>query len=327
MTTAHFHAVNLGPTSSHSCDIIYDLYRAQRRQCRPPGLGHFTTNGFGGSKNDASGEAALWADHDYEVLSYSGLGFGDSSCPIELDSPEWDGRAASQLVTWLGSSAHPEVLKDNVATNDPRIGTWVAPTAAASSSHWLRSTRESTPWSLRSPGTTSATRLSPNNYSANLLYNQLANPGVEKIEWSSLFFAEGQSEPAMHPGLSGFLDNVAGVPGSGTINPLCPGFDQERLQLHRSGHNRRLSERYYYRHTALGLGAAALLPGLPCWELPSHPARPGPDRHPVQRCRRRRQLQRHQGVRRDSRWSSRREGTVALTRPANTTTPTSARVT
>src|SRR5258708_31338366 len=88
---AHFHAVGLGPDGTHSCDIIYDLYVPNDASPAHQVPAILTTNGFGGSKADQSGEAALWASHDYEVLSYSGLGFGDSSCPIELDSPQWDG--------------------------------------------------------------------------------------------------------------------------------------------------------------------------------------------------------------------------------------------
>src|SRR5258708_34936394 len=115
VTPGLFHAVNLGPSQNHSCAISYALYVPNDASATHQVPAILTTNGFGGSKADQSGEAALWASHDYEVLSYSGLGFGDSSCPIELDSPQWDGRAASELVTLLGQRA--EVQKDNAATN------------------------------------------------------------------------------------------------------------------------------------------------------------------------------------------------------------------
>src|SRR5206468_9402584 len=79
-----------------------------------------TTNGFGGSKDDQASEADLFARNGYLVLSYSGLGFGGSSCAIEIDSPEWDGRAASHLVDLI--AARNDVIKDG--PNDPRVGTW-----------------------------------------------------------------------------------------------------------------------------------------------------------------------------------------------------------
>jgi hypothetical protein len=232
-TGAHFHATNLGPGHDHSCDIIYDLYVPDDASAahRVPAI--LTTNGFGGSKNDAAGEAALWATHDYEVLSYSGLGFGDSSCPIELDSPEWDGAAASQLVTFLGS--RPEVLKDNAATHDPRIATWGGSYgggfqfALAAVDNRVDAMVPEITWNDLSYS------LIPNNYSRTLRYDQLANPGVEKMEWINLFFALGNSEPAQHPGLSGWTDNVGGAPATGSFNPACPGFDQSACTSYAQG--------------------------------------------------------------------------------------------
>src|SRR5207302_4115955 len=50
---------------------------------------------------------------------YSGLGFGGSTCNIELDDRDWDGKAASQLVDFLGRQ--PFVLHDG--PGDPRVGT------------------------------------------------------------------------------------------------------------------------------------------------------------------------------------------------------------
>ena len=60
-----------------------------------------TTNGFGGSKNDQRGMARLLAG--YVVLSYSGLGFGGSGARSP-STPRYDGRAASQLISYLGGA-------------------------------------------------------------------------------------------------------------------------------------------------------------------------------------------------------------------------------
>ena len=106
----HFTATGLGPTADQSCDIVYDLYVPNDASGAHQVPAILTTNGFGGSKDDQASVAAMLAGNDYEVLSYSGLGFGGSSCSIELDSPEWDGRAASELVSLL--AARPEVAKD-----------------------------------------------------------------------------------------------------------------------------------------------------------------------------------------------------------------------
>ena len=37
----------------------------------------------------------------YAVLSYSGLGFGNTNCKITLDDPDWDGKAGRQMVDVL----------------------------------------------------------------------------------------------------------------------------------------------------------------------------------------------------------------------------------
>ena len=68
----------------------------------------------------------------YAVLSYSGLGFGKTTCKITLDDPDWDGKAGRQMVDVLagkrpylaeGSSA-PQTLKvvSTESAGDPRVG-------------------------------------------------------------------------------------------------------------------------------------------------------------------------------------------------------------
>jgi ABC-2 type transport system ATP-binding protein len=76
-----------------------------------------TTNGFGGSKDDQAGIAKALAARGYEVLSYSGLGFGGSGCKITLDDPSYDGKAASQLVSYLGGA--PGIAYTDAAHTTP----------------------------------------------------------------------------------------------------------------------------------------------------------------------------------------------------------------
>ncbi|HET6876314.1 MAG TPA: CocE/NonD family hydrolase [Jatrophihabitans sp.] len=99
--TLHFE-VHVGPHDSQTCDIVGDLYTpaAASPTHRVPAI--LTTNGFGGSKDDQAGIGRAFARRGYEVLSYSGLGFGGSGCKITLDDPTYDGRAAKQLVSFLG---------------------------------------------------------------------------------------------------------------------------------------------------------------------------------------------------------------------------------
>ncbi|HJQ06350.1 MAG TPA: CocE/NonD family hydrolase [Nocardioides sp.] len=137
VTTLHFKVV-VGPNDDQTCDIVGDLYTpaVASPTHRVPAI--LTTNGFGGSKNDQAGIGAGFAARDYEVLSYSGLGFGGSSCKVTLDDPDYDGKAGSQLISYLGGksgiaytdAAHTTaapaldvVQLDNASTFDPRVGT------------------------------------------------------------------------------------------------------------------------------------------------------------------------------------------------------------
>lgn len=143
-TTLHF-KVSVGAAGDEVCDIVGDLYVPDGATStrRVPAV--LTTNGFGGSKDDQATAADALARRGYVVLSYSGLGFGGSSCRITLDDPDYDGRAASQMVSYLGGTdgiayldaAHAQpapaltVVKrdardhNGVArSNDPRVGTF-----------------------------------------------------------------------------------------------------------------------------------------------------------------------------------------------------------
>ncbi|HET8560287.1 MAG TPA: CocE/NonD family hydrolase [Marmoricola sp.] len=103
VSTLHFE-VHVGPSDATTCDIVGDLYTPAGASPthRVPAV--LTTNGFGGSKDDQAALAGSLAGRGYEVLSYSGLGFGGSGCKITLDDPGWDGKAASQLVSFLGGA-------------------------------------------------------------------------------------------------------------------------------------------------------------------------------------------------------------------------------
>lgn len=143
VTTLHF-KVRVGPSNATTCTIIGDLYRPRKatRRNRVPAV--LTTNGFGGSKDGQAGMAKLLARRGYVVLSYSGLGFGGSGCKITLDDPDWDGKAARQLVSYLGGKrgiafrdaglTKPTRLRvvqrdrrdhrGERSRHDPRVGMW-----------------------------------------------------------------------------------------------------------------------------------------------------------------------------------------------------------
>ncbi len=142
VTTLHF-TVKIGPTNDTVCDVVGDLYLPSKASASRPVPAILTTNGFGGSKDDQAGTGELFAKRGYAVLSYSGLGFGGSDCKITLDDPDFDGKAASQLVSYLGGKSgiaftddqhtvaapvQKSVLRDvrdnagKASAHDPRVG-------------------------------------------------------------------------------------------------------------------------------------------------------------------------------------------------------------
>jgi predicted acyl esterase len=233
--TLHF-AVVVGPGAVQRCDIVGDLYQPAGANAthRVPAV--LTTNGFGGSKDDQAGIARYLAGHDYAVLSYSGLGFGGSGCKITLDDPDWDGQAASQLVSVLGGRqgiaytdaghTRPAPAVDYVThdavdhagrhhADDPRVGMiggsygGEVQFAAASVDPRIDTIIPLITWNDLSYS------LTPNN--TDLAAGVTATtPGVTKLTWPLLFFAEG----AVLDSAQGFATDPSRVVG-------CPNFTDE----------------------------------------------------------------------------------------------------
>jgi ABC-2 type transport system ATP-binding protein len=190
-------------TAATTCSVVYDIYVPTDASASHKVPLILTTNGFGGSKADQAGVAMLFASHDYEVISYSGLGFGGSTCNIELDSPEWDGRVASQFIDFF--AARPEALTDGAGAV---VGTWGGgfQFAVASIDTRVHAMIPIITWNDLSYS------LAPNNDAASRIYSS-SPPGVFKFEWTDLFFGLGNAQIAMHP-------TTSGMPPTG-----CPDFD------------------------------------------------------------------------------------------------------
>jgi putative CocE/NonD family hydrolase len=201
--------VNTGPGDSTSCSIIGELFVPTGASAKSPDPAILTTNGFGGSYTDQVPLAEFFAQKGFVVLAYSGLGFGGSGCDIELDSPAWDGEAASQLVSYLGDQS--EVLTDG--RDDAVVGMigesygGEVQFAAASIDPRIRAIVPIITWNDL------AYSLAPNNATkeSNLDWEDMA-PGVLKWEWTTLFFADGMSEPFQNPTAAPFPPST------------CPGF-------------------------------------------------------------------------------------------------------
>jgi ABC-2 type transport system ATP-binding protein len=206
----HFE-VHVGPNAEETCDIIGELFTPASASPAQPVPSILTTNGFGGSYKDQIGLGENFAQLGYVVLSYSGLGFGGSGCAITLDDPDWDGLAASQLVSFLGGEngiaftdaahAHPvaglgDVIHDAVDHAghadrfDPRVGMiggsygGEIQFAAAAVDPRVDTIVPMITWNNL------AYSLAPNNADANTGIASYT-PGVVKSTWALLFSAGG----------------------------------------------------------------------------------------------------------------------------------------
>lgn len=208
--------VEVGRGQATACSIVGELLIPDGVDAANPAAVVMDTNGFGGSYNDATtmGQAQAAASHGFVALTYSGLGFGGSGCQIELDSPQWDGMAASELISWLGEQ--PEVRKDG--PDDPRIGMiggsygGSVQLATASIDPRLDAIVPIITWNDL------AYSLAPNNDTLAAVRND-AEPGVLKWEWASLFFGDG---------LAGPVENQQPQ----QLATTCPGFDPAICQAY-----------------------------------------------------------------------------------------------
>jgi ABC-2 type transport system ATP-binding protein len=197
-------------TASGPCDVEADLYLP----ARTPAPAILTTHGFGGAKADQAQIANTLAERGYVVLAYSGLGFGGSDCKISLDDRDHDGRAASQLIRFLGGDpAVPavgadgrrvgvtQVVRDDARSGlryDPRVGMiggsygGQVQFAAAAVEPRLDTIVPLITWNDLSYS------LAPNNTSLPRHSVSSREPGVLKHEWVDIFFAAGIARGAEH---------------------------------------------------------------------------------------------------------------------------------
>lgn len=205
--------VHVGPGRATTCHVVGELLVPDTASPAHPVPAVMTTNGFGGSYDDSStlGVAEQAATDGFVGLSYSGLGFGGSSCQIDLDAPDTDGVAASELISWLGTQ--PEVLQGALPANDPAAGDdpvvgmiggsygGEITFATASVDPRLDAIVPVITWNDL------AYSLAPNNDTTGPQTD--AVPGVLKWQWASLFFADGLVTPIEERQ----LDRIDSCPG------------------------------------------------------------------------------------------------------------------
>lgn len=189
------------------CVVDADLYRPAGVDATHPAPAVLTTNGFGGSKKDGSTDATAraFAARGYVALAYTGLGFGKSGCPISLDDPQIDGKAAGQLIDFLAGRRTADdgtrvdyVTKDGA--DDPRVGMiggsygGAIQLATAAVDHRVDALVPLITWNDL------AYALDPNNAGQTDGVSGPV-PGAYKYQWTNGFFLMGEAQGLLHPNL------------------------------------------------------------------------------------------------------------------------------
>jgi ABC-2 type transport system ATP-binding protein len=218
--------VLVGPNNDMQCTVDANLFTPDGASAAHPVPAMLATNGFGGSKADFDTLGPSYAQRGFAFLAYSGLGFGGSGCKIELDDPDYDGKAGSQLVSFLGGSkaatdgtkidyiVHDATAHDGSHhPDDPRVGMLGGSYggeiqfAVAEQDPRVDAINPQITWNDLSYS------LTPNNtsFTSGVTY---ATPGVVKADWPALFFGEGIAD--------GLQETAGGDPSH---VGQCPNFD------------------------------------------------------------------------------------------------------
>ena len=224
-TTPLTFTVKVGPDGAErTCTIVGDLRVPAGVTPGSPAPGAIlTTNGFGGSKsgtgpNGNGSYAARFAEQGYVTLSYSGLGFGGSSCQIFVDDPAYDGEAGSQLVSFLGGAKgiatkdgqpfdigglvrlDPKGSDGKPHAHDPRVGmiggSYGGQIQFAIAKIDPRMDALAPVYTWNDLGYS----LSPNNAGGSGTQVRSEVPGVWKSGWQALFFTLGVAGPVIYRG-------------------------------------------------------------------------------------------------------------------------------
>nr|WP_243876381.1 alpha/beta fold hydrolase [Streptomyces sp. 846.5] len=109
-------ALPASPGSSATVRIDTSYFTSGSPGVRRPAV--LLAHGFGGSKDDLTGEAQTMARQGYAVMTWSARGFGASGGDIGLNDPQREVADVSGLIDWLAKQ--PDVQLD--APGDPRVG-------------------------------------------------------------------------------------------------------------------------------------------------------------------------------------------------------------
>jgi ABC-2 type transport system ATP-binding protein len=207
-----FVTVHDGPDGKHQAVIDTRLYVPRGVNAKHPAPAILMTHGFGLSKlgTEVTATADFLARHGYVVLTWTAQGFGASTGCIQLDSYAYDVKDVEQLIAKVLVPRH-DITRDKhglvLGMTGGSYGGGIT-LNAASVDHRIRAIVAGRTWNDL------AYSLDPNNYvtpgdPTGFTHSRNVQ-GVFKKQWTSLFFASGNSTP------------LGGLPPNGQEQGSCP---------------------------------------------------------------------------------------------------------
>ena len=218
--------VKTGPADNIALGIDTTLYVPDNASRKRPQPAILMTHGFGLTKDSAEvvSTARFFAAHGYVVLTFTSSGFGKSGGCVTLQSADYDVKSASQLIDQV-LDPRQDVRHDKhgavVGTIGGSYGGGIQLPLAAADKRIHASVVGRTWNDLRYS-------LDPNNRvvpgDPTGLTHSLNEQGVFKQQWTSLFYALGNTQPAMGGGGCPQAKQASADPVEIAAAAGCPGY-------------------------------------------------------------------------------------------------------
>jgi ABC-2 type transport system ATP-binding protein len=218
--------VRTGPHHQVAIDLDTTLYVPDNATPSRPQPAILMTHGFGLTKDSAEvvSTARFLAANGYVVLTYTSSGFGDSGGCITLQSATYDVEGARQLITKV-LGPREDVLHDGkgvvVGTIGGSYGGGIQLPLAAHDQR-VRTSVVGRTWNNLQYSLDPNNRVAPGDPTG--FSHELNEQGVFKQQWTSLFYALGNTQPANGDGGCPEVKVASGDPEEIAEAPGCPGY-------------------------------------------------------------------------------------------------------
>ncbi len=215
-----------GPDDDIPISLDTRLYVPRAATARRPQPAILMTHGFGLTQDSTEmlTTARLFASHGYVVLTYTSSGFGESGGCVTLQSMDYDVKSARQLIDRV-LEPRRDVLHDRrgvvVGTIGGSYGGGIQLPLAAADER-IRTSVVGRTWNNLQYALDPNNRVVPGDPTG--FRHQRNQQGVFKQEWTSLFYAVGQSQPAEGNGGCPEAKVAQGDPEEIAGAEACPGY-------------------------------------------------------------------------------------------------------